>query len=91
MISSRLAVALMIVALPAHAVAAAQAPQTPPPPQQNGARSNLNEIVCEKIETIGSRLGSKRVCLTRAQWAERRRDDRATTEKAQIARPLEGN
>ena len=90
MISSRLAVALMIVALPAHALAAAQAPQTPPP-QQNGARSNHNEVVCEKIETIGSRLGSKRVCLTRAQWAERRRDDRATTEKAQIARPLEGN
>lgn len=42
-----------------------------------------NEIVCEKVEVLGSRLDTKRVCMSRAQWAQRRRSDREEVEKAQ--------
>ena len=42
-----------------------------------------NERVCEKIITTGSRLASKTVCMTRAQWEQRRRDDRDAVEGAQ--------
>lgn len=41
------------------------------------------EKVCEKIEIIGTRIASKRVCATRAEWEERRRSDRDTIEEAQ--------
>lgn len=47
-----------------------------------------NEVVCEKQEEIGSRIATKRVCMTRSQWAEQRRLDRQDVEKAQIDRPM---
>ena len=46
-----------------------------------------NEVVCEKVESIGTRLGSSRTCMTRAQWAESKRLDRQEIEKVQIQRP----
>ena len=42
-----------------------------------------NEKVCETIKPVGSRLATKRVCATRAEWAEQRKQDREETEKAQ--------
>jgi hypothetical protein len=42
-----------------------------------------NEKVCEKITVVGSRLATRKVCATRAEWAEKRRQDREETEKAQ--------
>jgi hypothetical protein len=42
-----------------------------------------NERICEKITLTGSRLAVKTVCMTRAQWDERRRDDRDVVERAQ--------
>src|ERR1700752_3235891 len=27
-----------------------------------------NEVVCEKQEVLGSRVGSKKICMTRAEW-----------------------
>jgi len=42
-----------------------------------------NEKVCETIKTLGSRLTTRRVCATRAEWAEQRKQDREETEKAQ--------
>jgi len=53
-----------------------------PAPRQGTA--NANEVVCEKVEITGSRLAVKRVCMTRAEWADRRQQDRSATEKAQI-------
>ena len=44
-----------------------------------------NEVVCEKIETIGSRVSTKRVCGTRAEWAEKRKLDREAVDQAQRA------
>jgi hypothetical protein len=48
--------------------------------------ANPTEIVCERIEEIGSRLASHRVCMTRAEWAQRRKDDREAVERAQTQR-----
>ena len=43
-----------------------------------------NEVVCEKQEVTGSRLATKKVCMTRSQWAQKRRDDRDAIDKTQI-------
>jgi hypothetical protein len=45
-----------------------------------------NRIICEKQEVVGSRLATKRVCMTAAEWADRRRDDRDAINKAQVNR-----
>lgn len=43
-----------------------------------------NEVVCEKQEVLGSRLATRRVCMTRAQWAEQRRSDRDMVQRTQV-------
>jgi hypothetical protein len=45
-----------------------------------------NERICENITLTGSRLAVKRFCGTRAEWAERRRQDRDVTEQVQKGR-----
>ena len=47
-----------------------------------------SQVVCETQKVIGSRLAVKRICMTRAQWAERRLVDRQDVEKAQMGRSL---
>jgi len=59
------------------------------PALAKGARSGSkdpNEVVCERTEIIGSRLGSKKVCKTRAEWAEQRRIERIEIDRAQTSR-----
>jgi hypothetical protein len=58
----------------------------PTNPQVAGAASDPTQTICEKVEEIGSRLGGKRVCMTRAQWAEQRRLNREEVERAQQTR-----
>lgn len=43
-----------------------------------------NKVVCEKQEVLGSRLATKRVCKTRAEWAEQRRADRDLVQRSQL-------
>lgn len=43
-----------------------------------------NQVVCEKVEVLGSRVSTKRVCMTRSEWAERRRTERMEIERAQV-------
>ena len=45
-----------------------------------------NRIVCEKQEELGSRLSSKRVCMTAEQWAQKRREERQMIDRAQAQR-----
>ena len=61
---------------------------TPPPAPQK--TPDPNQIVCEKQEVIGSRLQTKRVCMTRAQWADARLQDRQDLEKIQVQRGMKG-
>ena len=42
-----------------------------------------NAKICEKIEVTGSRLGSRKICMTAEQWARQRQDNRDDLERAQ--------
>jgi hypothetical protein len=50
---------------------------------KTGPHNNPDEIVCIREEAIGSRLGARRVCRTRAEWAEHRRQYQQSIERAQ--------
>ena len=45
-----------------------------------------NRIICEKQPVLGSRLATKKVCMTAAEWEIRRREDREAIDKAQTNR-----
>ena len=40
-------------------------------------------MICEREDTTGTRLGARKVCLTAAQWQEKRREHREELERAQ--------
>jgi hypothetical protein len=54
--------------------------------QVASAAGDPTQVICEKVEEIGSRLGGKRVCMTRAEWAEQKRRNRETVELIQKTR-----
>ena len=45
-----------------------------------------NRIICERQGELGSRVATKRVCMTAAEWEIRKREDRQALEKAQVSR-----
>lgn len=45
-----------------------------------------NQVVCRKEEVLGSRLASRKICKTRAEWAEETRENRGNIERAQLQR-----
>ncbi|MFL6858740.1 MAG: hypothetical protein ACJ8EB_12640 [Allosphingosinicella sp.] len=65
----------VIMALASSAATAA------PPHEEQGDKDKL---VCRTEADLGTRLGGTRVCLTREQWAERRRQAREVTEQGQM-------
>jgi hypothetical protein len=42
-----------------------------------------NRIICERQKSTESRVATKRVCMTAAEWDERKREDRDAIEKGQ--------
>jgi len=52
---------------------------------QDGKRKarDPNEVICKKEEVLGSRLQSRKVCMTRAEWSEQRSLDRQNVERSQ--------
>jgi len=84
MSAPRYTLALLAVACPALAYAS----QASAPAQ---GKRKADQMICEKIEVTGSRLAVRRVCMTQAEWDERRRDDRSATEKIQILGPIKEN
>jgi hypothetical protein len=49
-----------------------------------------NEKICEKQSIVGSRLATRRVCATRAEWAEKRRLDREAIDQGQRSPCVKG-
>jgi len=49
-----------------------------------------NKVVCETQEVTGSRITTRRVCKTRAQWADLLLQDRQEVEKVQVQRGMKG-
>jgi hypothetical protein len=62
---------LFLGALALPAIAAAQ---TAPPPPRVDAEAHPGQTICRSMANTGSRLSRTRVCMTRAEWAERRRE-----------------
>jgi nicotinamide mononucleotide (NMN) deamidase PncC len=40
-------------------------------------------MICRELEETGSRLSTKRICMTKEQWEAARRDARQAVEQAQ--------
>jgi invasion protein IalB len=75
-----------IAALALTASAAlSQTPATGPEAKSDGD-FNPNEMVCRRIQESGSRLNAARVCMTRQQWIDYQRQQRADTEQSQNRR-----
>jgi hypothetical protein len=71
-------------------MAGAQAPQPQPSATaQPAARPDVSEVICERQSVIGSRLAHRKVCMTRSQWDDARRQDRQATEKVQTQRGMD--
>ena len=85
------AIALVAVSGPASAQQAASPPAGQAPAQDPKTRDHMNEVVCQKQEVIGSRLATKRICKTRAEWADHQLQDRQGIEKIQVNRGMPGN
>lgn len=77
------ALAALLISSPtlAQDPAATKAAQTVPASNTNIGPKD--EKICENITPIGSRLASKRFCGTRAEWEDRKRQDREAVENAQ--------
>jgi hypothetical protein len=43
-------------------------------------------VICRSESETGSRLKSRKVCMTKSEWAAKRREDRMAVEQAQAAR-----
>jgi len=56
------------------------------PPTRAESSDSGAEVVCRVEKVTGSRLGAKRVCLTRDQWREHRQALREELERAQTNR-----
>jgi len=81
------AVSAVGLAAGASAPALAQVQSNPPAAsQQQASPQNPNEIVCHKQEVTGSRLGAKKVCKTRAEWADLQLQDKQELTRVQTQR-----
>ena len=63
---------LAILALAVSAAAFAQAPA-----------GNADDIICRVTGETGSRLQRSRICKTRAEWEQARREQRTSLDRAQ--------
>jgi invasion protein IalB len=65
------------------ALGAAPALSQSQPTGQQTAQKDPNRVICQRVEEIGSRLASKRICMTAQQWDEQRRQDRMAVQNLQ--------
>lgn len=65
------------------AAAAATHGWATPPAAPSGPNTDPRQIVCVTESKTGSRLDRRRVCRTRAEWAEHRTQFRNSVERAQ--------
>ena len=77
-----LAVGTMLGATAAMAQAPAGNTETKVGPNQDP-----NQVVCVNEGEIGSRLSRRRVCRTRAEWAEMERQTRQAVDRTQTYKP----
>jgi hypothetical protein len=76
--------ALCLTAAPASAqVRSTENASASGPVSARTAQQNPNRMVCVTEDVLGSRLGSKRHCMTAADWVAYRREIRNTVDRVQ--------
>jgi hypothetical protein len=65
--------------------AVAQAPADAP--ARSGPDNDPDRVVCVAETATGSRLGTRRVCRTRAEWTEHRSESRKVVDRVQYFKP----
>lgn len=81
------AVLLVGIASPSSAEESAAAPAAAQAPPKSSI-ADPDKVICEKQTVVGSRLATKRVCKTRAQWADERLQERQEVERVQTRRGI---
>lgn len=82
MIRTKLIRTMLLIA--ATGMATASVASEPAQPAKKG--KDPNEKICETHGVLGSRLATRRVCATRAEWAERRQRERDIVDRTQTQR-----
>jgi len=59
--------------------------------QPNKQDKKQNGLICREIGETGSRLDSKRVCMTKEQWEQSRRDAREAVDQIQTSHQVNPN
>lgn len=77
------ALALLAAGAPAMADSAAPGTAQPAAKADDG---DQNKTVCHRIEAIGTRLGTKKVCRTKSEWDAQQAADRMDLERSQTQR-----
>ncbi len=75
------ALALLALSAPAYAES-----NDTPAPQTKVEDDGQNKIVCRRVEAIGTRLSSKRVCRTKGDWDAEAAANRQNLERSQTQR-----
>ena len=57
-----------------------------PAPETKAQEDGQNKVVCRRVEAIGTRLSSKKVCRTQAQWDAEAAANRQDLERSQTQR-----
>ena len=75
----------LIGIMAAAAVTAGAPPAATPPSSSAPAASDnpMDKVECRRLEETGTRLGAKRVCMTRQEWLDAAREARTMTEDVQ--------
>lgn len=58
-------------------------PATPVESHKVRTPADPNQKICQDITVVGSRLATKRICATRAEWAAQKKADRETVDAIQ--------
>jgi hypothetical protein len=66
---------------------AAQAATTKAATPAKAVKADKDEMVCKRESVLGSRM-KERVCMTQADWDQRKAESRAEVEKGQSVKPL---
>ena len=75
-------VLMIAVAAPAAAQISIETDRAAPAPAVKDGK-DMNRIICERQQEVGSRLAAKKVCKTALEWQEERTANRRTLEDVQ--------
>jgi hypothetical protein len=79
------ACALAVFAIGTPALAGTSG-DNPAPAAKAEDEGQQNKVVCRRVEAIGTRLASKRVCRTKAEWDAEAAANRQDLERSQTQR-----